>query len=354
MEMEESLPLLGIRLSRVKIFLNERISRTWKTEDVCEKFIKPFTESCQLSVCDMLAKANDDDVGRAEVFISHAWAYNFNDLIETLLDHFQEKEDPFLWIDIFTVNQHNKPKSEWWMTSFQKAIEIIGRCILVLDTFLSPLPLSRVWCVFEMFACVVSNSSFEIILFPGEEENLKFQLERLMNLPNARDHITRLFHIDLRLCYCKEPKDKEMIFSEIRKLEGGIGRVNGIVCGYLSDWAIKTIERQGENSLPLASAKNYLLQGTTPALQEYGFTDISLPPGAIPLLFDQSPYEEVRRLYLQGGSLAVLNPASFPEIRSLYPLGLPPLYRSQKSEENSMNEEKGDVVEEEDSEEMLS
>lgn len=351
--MEESIPLLGIRLSRVEIFLNESIPRTWTTEDVCEKFIKPFTESCKFSVCDMLAEAKDDDVGRAEVFISHAWAYHFHDLVETLLSHFQGKEDPFLLIDIFSVNQHRQTNSEWWMTSFQEAISMIGHCILVLDTFLSPLPLSRVWCVFEMYASVVTNNSFEIILFPGEEENLKFQLERLMNLPNAREHITRLFHIDLRLCNCKKPNDREMIFSEIRKFEGGINQVNGIVCGYLNDWAIETIERQGNDSLLLVSAKNYLLQGTTPALQEYGFTDRPLPPGVTPYLSEQSPYVEVRRLYLQGGSLAVLNSTTFPEIRSLYPLGLPPLYRAQTSEENSLNEENGDIIEDQSSDESL-
>ena len=65
----------------------------------------------------------------------------------------------YLWIDIFSVNQHAAsagalPES-FWETTFQEMIDSIGRTIVVLDQLdRVPTPLTRIWCIWEIYCTV--------------------------------------------------------------------------------------------------------------------------------------------------------------------------------------------------------
>jgi hypothetical protein len=53
------------------------------------------------------------DISPATIFISHAWAYEFKDLVDCILFHFKflmlldpiQFEEVFVWIDIFSWNR---------------------------------------------------------------------------------------------------------------------------------------------------------------------------------------------------------------------------------------------------------
>jgi len=50
--------------------------------------------------------------------VSYAWSGSFGETINALNNHFKDKEDPFLWMDVAIVDQHtaaesNPDFSEW-------------------------------------------------------------------------------------------------------------------------------------------------------------------------------------------------------------------------------------------------
>ena len=68
-------PKDGVRLSFIQEFFNfcggrEKLEGL-TTTDVCNEFVKPATESSQLSFCEYLKFQNHGAVAKAEVFISH-------------------------------------------------------------------------------------------------------------------------------------------------------------------------------------------------------------------------------------------------------------------------------------------
>ncbi len=77
------------------------------TDDVL--FQKKITESAKLSFCDYLNRqqSNHSAVGKAAVFISHAWKYQFFDVMDALRNYFRSDPDIINWFDVFSgVNQH--------------------------------------------------------------------------------------------------------------------------------------------------------------------------------------------------------------------------------------------------------
>jgi hypothetical protein len=67
------------------------------TEKLCEAVIKPATLTQRCAFLDTLRGRTDSSgkpsVGRATVFVSHAWRYRVNDVIDTMLDFADENPD---------------------------------------------------------------------------------------------------------------------------------------------------------------------------------------------------------------------------------------------------------------------
>lgn len=106
-------PIHGVKLSYLKEFLlkynsnNELKGLT--TTQVCESIVKPLTSRLQLSLCELLIHEDNNGVAKANLFISHAWKFEFLDVIEAIFDHLQAEEqegEPIIWFDLFSNNQH--------------------------------------------------------------------------------------------------------------------------------------------------------------------------------------------------------------------------------------------------------
>jgi hypothetical protein len=96
------------------------------TADVCWKYLLPLTAARHESYIDQQRREGPPlSVGKATVFISHAWSFEFLSLVDAL------------WFDLFTNNQHLAPELpfEWWCGTFKPAISMIR------ETFTT-----RCWC----------------------------------------------------------------------------------------------------------------------------------------------------------------------------------------------------------------
>jgi hypothetical protein len=90
-------PLDGMKLSGVMNFVIKcgggDALEGLTTEDVNNRFQKEFTKDVGLSYCDMVKAENGSKVGKATVFISHAWKYKFMDLLSALKHHFRNENE---------------------------------------------------------------------------------------------------------------------------------------------------------------------------------------------------------------------------------------------------------------------
>jgi hypothetical protein len=175
-------PLLGITISGIEKFIHDiggrekAIGKT--TDDICREFIVPLTLERKCSYCDLIQ--SDPCVREASVFISHAWRYQFLDVFDAIESRYRPQKDKvFLWFDLFSNNQHNNepPPFEWWCETFQSAIRKIGSVVMVLEPWIDPIPLTRAWCLWEIFCSNVQNSYFEVILPPKELKKMLDEIE---------------------------------------------------------------------------------------------------------------------------------------------------------------------------------
>jgi len=220
----------------------------WTTLDVSENVIKPWTMSRRCSLAELfqssytstphpqLALAYSQAVSTTPtVFVSHAWRYNFTELMSALTA-FKESHPStqhYFWIDLCVNNQWEAPSLsyEWWSSTFLSAIGKIGHTCLVLCPWDDPIPLKRAWCLWEI-VCTRTTSAKLTIQF-SHAERLKFQTILKTNF----EYIMKAFsRIDVEDSEAWNPKDKDMIFDVVRKSEGGFQAVNMIVFDAMREW----------------------------------------------------------------------------------------------------------------------
>ncbi len=113
-------------------FLREFLARTdpaHTTQGVCDAIITPETLGRKCAFIDLLFAEQKDSngrplVGKATVFVWHAWGYPFRVSCEAMLEFSGEEgnESAYFWFDLFVNNQHDtsaKPH-DWWSTTFKR------------------------------------------------------------------------------------------------------------------------------------------------------------------------------------------------------------------------------------------
>ena len=90
------------------------------------------------------------DKGMPFYFISHAFSNKFGLLMATLVDHFSVRnpEEVFIWLDVFAINQHDTDSELNEGLTLKQTIRLSECTLVVLDK--SALPLSRLWCLYEI------------------------------------------------------------------------------------------------------------------------------------------------------------------------------------------------------------
>jgi tetratricopeptide (TPR) repeat protein len=264
--------LLGIKLSYLcTSFLPKTAGMT--TEQVCETIVKPNTASDKCSFCEYEQHVNPSVIGKADVFISHAWKYNFCDVLETLKDYFEESPDIFIWFDIMSENQHSSPNRtcEWWTNSFKSAIKEIGRTVMVLTPYNDPIPLTRGWCIWELYCTIDTQTTFEVAMSSENEEAFIKDVES--NPTNAINSMIAKIHCDRIECLLEN--DKVQIHTAIVQSVGFTAldaRIfermrNWIIDKYTKEHNFRKLRLGLDDPLTLKSqhclASLYALQGKT-------------------------------------------------------------------------------------------
>jgi len=166
------------------------------TEGLCEKIVKPWTEKDYSSLTEVMAvryTVNPHPVIKlnavqsmglsANIFVSHAWKNKFLDLVEILeVFHAQamaekglySEERILYWIDLFVCNQwnHLNFKKEWFSSVLESTIQDIGHTVFILNDFSETIPLTRLWCVFELYCTIQTNTKLSVLLKPDVEEKV--------------------------------------------------------------------------------------------------------------------------------------------------------------------------------------
>ena len=249
-----SFPKLGVKLSFLNDFIllecggRENLQNLTTTE-VCERFIKPITQTTQSSYCDLLQHLNHPSVGEANVFISHAWKFQFLDVVDSLSYHFRDRlnsnnsneDEVIIWIDIFSNNQHKAVDLDfnYWATTFMLAIQKFSHTVMILSPWNDPIPLTRAWCLWELYCTVNTHSKFDIAM---TKESYKQFVRDILN--DADGEINKMLAtIDVERSQCFYQSDQERIFDVIKK-DVGFSQLNSLVFERLRNWVIETFENK--------------------------------------------------------------------------------------------------------------
>jgi tetratricopeptide (TPR) repeat protein len=209
------------------------------------------------SLCELLAAdpATAALVGRPTVFLSHAWKYAFGDLVAAL-EAFQAARpagEPELvfWIDIFSIDQHKTGSwpLEWWSTTFKEAIRLIGHMVMVMAPWDAPVPLTRAWCLWELFCTVDVGAQFSVALGPSERAAFEASLENNDNPTNLL--LDAFAKVDVAAAEAGKVEDGAMIKAAVARLggggragsAGGAARLNGTAKGAMTGWLLAEAKR---------------------------------------------------------------------------------------------------------------
>eukprot|EP01031_Cornospumella_fuschlensis_P026840 gene26840-32438_t len=208
------------------------------TEEMSREVVKPLTEQYRCSACELFAAAQLPCVRRAEVFISHAWGYKFVDVMDALAHHFRDGLDVVIWFDLFSNNQHDTTEKDfdWWCGTFKGAIRDLGKTVMVFAPWHNPLPLTRAWCLFELYATIDEGSALSVAMSPEEEQ--KFIHDLSMDYGAVDD---MLASVNVEKSEAWNQEDRRKIFDVVR-CTVGFNKINAMVFERMRGWVISVME----------------------------------------------------------------------------------------------------------------
>jgi hypothetical protein len=173
-------------------------------------------------------------VGKPTHFLSHAWLYKFPNLVEALRAWVAGQPagspEPFFWFDTFSIDEHatQARPQEWWATTFKEAIRSMGHTVMMLSPWSAPQPLTRAWCLWELFCTVDTGMEFSVCLGPAEQEAFEADLyASLYDGPSLSAHagsddriITAFSQIDVAKAEAGNPDDLNMILQAASSMPG--------------------------------------------------------------------------------------------------------------------------------------
>eukprot|EP00930_Biecheleria_cincta_P032841 TRINITY_DN2275_c0_g3_i1.p1 TRINITY_DN2275_c0_g3~~TRINITY_DN2275_c0_g3_i1.p1 ORF type:complete len:800 (-),score=143.67 TRINITY_DN2275_c0_g3_i1:259-2658(-) len=261
-------PTQGVSLAFLQDFGHEnRINvsdEDFTIGGLCVHIIKPFTKittkSPYFPVREEVELLSYADVGfrtdlrdsrgcrafhiLAKHFVSHAWRYNFQIFLAALynwvLQTGSDQDITYFWVDAFVVNQHaaNDFPMEWWSTRFAQAVCDIGSTILISVPWQDPLPLKRVWVIWEILCTHQMGARFDIAM--PDEAMSDFR----MALINSFDTVqTALSKVDVGLSVAYHKSHQDMVHSEIERTIG-FTKLNEMVSLRMNRWLIEAASRE--------------------------------------------------------------------------------------------------------------
>ena len=99
--------------------------------------------------------------------MSHAWKYKFLDTVDALHNFFKDRSSSGLISSpILSTTQDRGPLSGGKRPSVKK----IKRVVMILQPIDDPIPLTRAWCIFEVYATHKTGSEFHVAMTLADSE----------------------------------------------------------------------------------------------------------------------------------------------------------------------------------------
>ena len=173
------------------------------TANVVDAYVRPSCEARDESFAVTHVPASG--LSSPDYFVSHGWGNSFVDLVDTLENYFlgAAADDVYVWLDIFAVNQ-KAGRAMQELEDGAALAEVIDNsvaCLVVLDRGL--LPLTRLWCLFEVGSS--PTDKLQMLTPPGMGDGEVVDAARRVD-------------VDKALCF--SPEDRKMIYAGIEKKFG--------------------------------------------------------------------------------------------------------------------------------------
>ncbi len=117
---------------------------------------------------------------------------------------------------MFSFNQHQSVvfDENWWLNLSRFAINHIGYTVMVFSSVQDTEPLSRAWCLYELFVSFDTNVRFEMALAKEQQQQL---------LKSVSDGSIQKIHswfsnIDIQRSKSSKEQDKMILISALIKL----------------------------------------------------------------------------------------------------------------------------------------
>ena len=211
--------LLGVRAQVFQNIGSDHAHLT--TEALCHDVIMPSTVTEKCSFSSLLARRDSEGatamVAPATCFVSHAWKYRFSDVVDCVQQYEALHPNTYFWFDLFANNQHEATayQFEWWCSTFRDSIQSIGSVLLVMAPWHNPLPLTRAWCLWEIFSAIQASAQLSIIIPLSQREDFKARVSA------DREVVLRcVMAVDARQAQALKATDRENIFHAISSTVG--------------------------------------------------------------------------------------------------------------------------------------
>jgi hypothetical protein len=222
--------MAGVHLSALKSLYQEACAHElWQTkpETILPAIIFPKTEKTKRSYIDILEGDASDGwplVAPPNVFVCYSWEYDM-ELILAVLDNVALKALPaptYFWMDMLTVNFHEVDQgphpTEFWCKVLNPPLCAVDKVVVICSPWDNPLPLKRLWCLWEIFEATQAGIPIEFHLPPREIRSL-FDCVRRKGFESLDEVGNRL---DVRKAETSIPQDKAQILEDITHRVGGV------------------------------------------------------------------------------------------------------------------------------------
>eukprot|EP00808_Paulinella_micropora_P011515 g70249.t1 len=197
------------------------------TDDVVRDLVKPATADQKCSYVELLARSQDSQdragVATATVFLSHAWKYRFKQVVEAIAAHWPDKDKTSTTVD-----------PDFWFEAFRENVRTIGRTVLILSPWRNPVPLTRSWCLWEIFCTRLTKASFEI--YPSPTEATDFEHALVKDFDSILDSLSR---IDIKKAEAGKKEDQEKILALVEEMQGRAHELNKAVLAEMRAWVVQ-------------------------------------------------------------------------------------------------------------------
>jgi hypothetical protein len=254
---------------------NDIRGRCWYKHSYCRQkggeaqaTAPPGTRSyCQLLLED---PATAHLVGKPTIFFSHAWLYKFANVVaalRALVDGLPPgTPSQYIWFDCFSIDEHvtQALPREWWASTFAEAITFIGHTVMMLSPWHAPLPLTRAWCLWELYCSDSAHTQFSVCLGPAEQTAFeKALLGQAGGVPMIFDAFAG---IDVAAAQASNEADKNMILSAAAAVEGGVEHFNHMAVAALRRWVVARVQNVARSWLHQDGDRGEIVKRSSEAL----------------------------------------------------------------------------------------